>query len=422
MHPAQAPQQQHMSSPQQHLAAPYPSSTLAAVPSGHRSASHSRSSSLNGQNVTMIMNPVPNPSPSNVDQLATRDRPMRVGSPGPSGHVYHPGAQTHSRSRGSSPALSGYGPHHGPMPITGPVVSVGQRQGSHSRNSSASYEMASPRGQIGDPYIAHPGMAAGGGSYPSHSLSQPPHLAQPHHARGSMEYSSQQQQQVRHPQEIHTDYGHPTSHPQDVSALTAQQPIPPRTHSRSSSEAYIQTQQHKHQQQLYQQQQPQQHQGSHRYAVQSGHQAEPSRMSQSRSDHQWYQEQDQSHQQYHASSQHSQQHPQQHQKPLQQHPQPLQQRPQSYQQGPTYLQHSSQPLHGSHTAQTGYHSSNTQSDYPLDARFASQSGQRVPNPPASGNYEPGQAGQGQGPSGQSQGSGNSSSSGGGRISLSSLLN
>ncbi|KAI8598022.1 hypothetical protein EDD21DRAFT_383817, partial [Dissophora ornata] len=399
-HAVQVPQQQHHGSP-------YPPTTQSVAPTGRRSAPHSRNSSASGsQGLAMMVSPVPNPPSVSMDHLATpREHPMRVGSPGASGHAYRHAAQGHSRSRGSSPALGGYSQSsHGPMPIPAPVVSAGQRQGTHSRNSSNTYEMAPPRSQVTDPYMTRPGPgpAAGSSPYPS----QPP-PQQGHHSRPSMDYAPppQQQQQPRHSQEMHPGYGHSASRSQDMSGLGVQQP-PSRSHNRSPSEVYAQQvpvqapphQQTQQQQQQYQQQQQQQqYPSSHRHAAPQGQQSEPTRMPQSRTEQQWYQEQ-QEQQQHHKQYQSSQQHAPQ----------------QSYQQ-PGYPQHSGQgqPYHPSQGGQPGFHPSSSQPGHSSDPRYGPPPGQRGPPP---GHHDPSQPGTGQGSGSQGAGA-----SGGSRISLSSLL-
>ncbi|KAG0320388.1 hypothetical protein BGZ99_004546 [Dissophora globulifera] len=405
---------QHAEHPTQaqppHQLMPYPPSTQPGIPAGRRSASHSRNSSMGGnEGLPMMISPVNPPSSSMDLHGAPIEHPMRIGSPGPSGHGFHHGAQVHVRSRGSSPALGGYSPSsHGPMPVSAPITPLApgsQRQGSHSRNSSMTYEMGAPRSQVPDPYMTRPGVGpgSGSGSYPSQP---PPHMG--HHPRSSMDYppsnQQQQQQQVRHPQELRPGYGHSASRSQDMSALGVSQP-PPRSHSRTPSEVYgqqIPVQGPLHpQQQGYQHQQAAQQQYSRHAAPPGHHGAAPSRAEQ-----QWYQEQQHQHPQY-QTSQHQQQ--------------PLQQQP-TYQQ-PGFSQRSGQgqPYPPSQGGQPGHSPSNTQQAYPPDPRYAPQLSQH--GAPTPGHYDPNQPKPGgAGPGSGSGSQGASGGSGGSRISLKSLLN
>ncbi|KAF9938545.1 hypothetical protein BGZ67_010694 [Mortierella alpina] len=416
------PQQQHLSH--------YSPASQAPTSSGRRSAQHSRSSSASGhQDLGMMMNPVQNPPSAPIDQSAARDRPMAVTGGGPPGAGYpypphsqpQPSSQSHSRSRGSSPSMIGYSTSHGPAPVAAPVSSGGLRQSTHSRSPSMAYEVGGPYGAPVDPSLAHVGPGHTGASF----ASQPPSR---HHARHGMEsvpstISQQQQQpqsygrypQEMHPQEVHPGYGHASSRSQDMSSLVAQHQ-PPRSHNRSPSEAYS------HPAQVpppalhpSQQQQQQHYPSATRHGTSGhGHPGEPPRMAQSRSEQQWYQEQ-----QEHPPRQGH--HPQ-HYAPQA----PGQQQQPPYQQG-HYQQQGGQGYRPSHASEHAYPSP-SQAGYPPESRHPPQPGPYAGHP---SEYPPAhQAGPGQGALGHSDpsggtgnGSGSSGGSGGGsRISLRSLLN
>ncbi|KAF9106164.1 hypothetical protein BGX29_010309 [Mortierella sp. GBA35] len=372
---------QHMAPQQQGMPVQYPSSGPKPPPPGRRSGQHSRNNSGSGHPSLMMVNPVSGPLPSAMDQAA-REHSMRRNSPGPSGYDYHHPVQTHSRSRGSSPSLTGYNnpshPSHGPAPIQGPVVAGGPRQGSHSRNSSG-YEVAPARGQVQDPYLAAAGRSSGAaGHYP------PQQATAQHHGQPHPEHPSSLQQQAygRHSQQdLRVVYSHSSPRSQDMSGLAAQQ-----GHSRAHEDVFQQHGQHTSQQQHAQQQ----YQVAHRSAEGQRMSSSSSSSSASRTERQWYQEQEQQH--------YSQAHP-------------------SHQQQHGYASHGGQPYHPSQVAHHGYPAGG-----PQQGMYQSSSDSRYP--PQGGPPPPGHPDPHQGPPGPgSQGSGGSSSGGTkSRISLSSLLN
>ncbi|KAF9921524.1 hypothetical protein FBU30_008403, partial [Linnemannia zychae] len=386
--------QQHQQQLPQVMQGQYPPPGPTPPLPGRRSGQHSRNNSGSSHAGMMMMNPVSTPLSTAVDQAtAVREHSMRRNSPGPAGYEYHHPVQTHSRSRGSSPSLIGYNPpSHGPAPVQGPVVAGGQRQVSHSRNSSG-YEMTPPaRAQVPDPYMSASGRSPAGsaGHYPSQAPPQPQGQSHVDHPSSSM--PQQQQAYGRHlQQDLRSTYGHSSSRSQDLSALVAQQHQQGFSRPHESGDVYQQhIQQHSQQQQQHGQHllQQQQHQPVHRSA--EGQRASVSSSSSTRaSEQQWYQDPQQEPQHY---SQHT---------------------------HPSHQQQSGYGGHQYHPSQAGVHHG-----YSSGPGMYQRSSQGESRYPQQGGPSPlGHPDSHQGPPpGSSGNSGGSNSGSGSRISLSSLLN